>query len=282
MHLLPSDLANQDCKEFNQSSYLRSVRYTRDTDLVSQNRAGLHHYDKSYVMGVVLPTGGGAEESGRYYVAGQGLPYAKDIYHLDGSRVTAVVVAIREGLIHLDSPYALGETVETFWLSGGADSSSVLRKPEPTVSAVENVWSISTAEQMALAVHTLGFSKRQLAQLFGVSRQAIYDWLKGGNVSDDNAARLAELARMLMRISVDTRRPLYHRFTTQPIGEDGPSILDLLCEDIWDSDRILRLLRAARTLTAQRQERRRSKRTRSSRHRGDDNLLDNLLSFGEG
>ena len=37
---------------------------------------------------------------------------------------------------------------------------------------------MSTAEQIALVVHTLGFGKRQLAEIFGVSRQALSDWRK--------------------------------------------------------------------------------------------------------
>ena len=141
---------------------------------------------------------------------------------------------------------------------------------------------MSTAEQIALVVHTLGFGKRQLAEIFGVSRQAIYDWLRGGNVRDENADRLEKLARLVLAVSGDSRRPLYHRFMTRPLAEGERRLLDLLCADRWDEDRILAQLRRARTLTTQRQARQGKERAPRSRPRRDDNLTDNLLALGEG
>ena len=138
-----------------------------------------------------------------------------------------------------------------------------------------------TEDQIVLVVHTLGFSKRQLAELFGVSRQAIYDWLKGRNISDENASRLSEFARLLLEATPDTRRPLYHRFTTQPLTEKEPSILDLLRAKSWDTDRLLTQLRRARDLTTQRLTRQVIGQNRVSRKQGDENLMDNLLSLGE-
>lgn len=141
---------------------------------------------------------------------------------------------------------------------------------------------VSTTEQALLIVHTLGFSKRQLAEVFGVSRQAIYDWIKGGNVSEENAERLSRLARLVAEISADSRRPLHHRFTTQPLAEGEPSLLDLLNADSWDEDRILAQLRRARRLTTRQTARRAPKSVGSSRERGNEILSDNLLSLGDG
>ena len=102
------------------------------------------------------------------------------------------------------------------------------------------------------------------------------------NVRDENADRLEKLARLVLAVSGDTRRPLYHRFMTRPLAEGERSLLDLLCADRWDEDRILAQLRRARTLTTQRQARQGKKRTPRSGPRRDDNLTDNLLSLGEG
>jgi transcriptional regulator with XRE-family HTH domain len=141
---------------------------------------------------------------------------------------------------------------------------------------------MSSADQIALVVHTLGFNKRQLAELFGVSRQAIYDWLKGGNVSEENARKLSLLAELLSVITANTRRPLYHRFTTQPLSPGEPSILELLQNEPWDREHIVAQLRRARDLTTERQARHGSPRGKNSEARDDANLLDNLLSLGEG
>ena len=50
----------------------------------------------------------------------------------------------------------------------------------PTSGREESREPMSTAGQIALVVHTLGFGNRRLAEIFGVSRRAIYDWLRGG------------------------------------------------------------------------------------------------------
>lgn len=185
-------------------------------------------------------------------------------------------------LCFLDSPRADVDAAAPVWWSGNADSSSVVWWPKAPSVGQESHEPMSTAEQTALVVHTLGFGKRQLAEIFGVSRQAIYDWLRGGNVRDENADRLEKLARFILAVSSDTRRPLYHRFMTRPLSEGEDSLLDLLCADRWDEDRILALLRRARILTRQRQARQGKERTTRSRSRRDDNLTDNLLSFDEG
>ena len=181
----------------------------------------------------------------------------------------------------LDSPYGYVDAAAPFWWPGDADSSSAM--PPPLDAPMDDSHGfVSTTEQALLIVHTLGFSKRQLAEVFGVSRQAIYDWIKGGNVSEENAERLSRLARLVAEISADSRRPLHHRFTTRPLAEGEPSLLDLLSAASWDEDRILAQLRRARRLTAQQTVRQAPKRVRGSREQGDDNLLDNLLSLGEG
>ena len=185
-------------------------------------------------------------------------------------------------LCFLDSPRADVDAAAPEWWSGNADSSAVVWWPKATSLGEESQESMSTAEQIALVVHTLGFGKRQLAEIFGVSRQAIYDWLRGGNVRDENADRLEKLARLVLAVSGDTRRPLYHRFMNRPLAEGERSLLDLLCADRWDEKRILAQLRRARALTTQRQARQGKERSPSSGSRRDDNLTDNLLSLGEG
>ena len=182
----------------------------------------------------------------------------------------------------LDSSSIYVDAIEPDWWAARVDSSTTVsplevdipkeQVPDPTMP---------TEDQIVLVVHTLGFSKRQLAELFGVSRQAIYDWFEGRNISDENASRLSELARLLLEATPDTRRPLYHRFTTQPLTEKEPSILDLLRAKSWDTDRLLTQLRRARDLTTQRLTRQVIGQNRVSRKQGDENLMDNLLSLGE-
>ncbi len=181
-----------------------------------------------------------------------------------------------------DSAYCYVLVIANTWSSGSFDSSSAVLRRE--VGATERAIPrfVSTADQIALAVHTLSFNKRQLSELFGVSRQAIYDWLNGGNVSEKNTRKLSELAKLLREITGDTKRPLYHRFTTQPLEEGKSSILDLLLAERWDKERILAQLRRARAMTAERDGMRNRGRRSTNRGEGKENLMDNLLSLGEG
>ena len=188
----------------------------------------------------------------------------------------------RPKLCYLDSPHPAVDATEPLWWSGRPDSSSVIWRPDAFPLGQVSHAQMSTAEQIELVVHTLGFGKRQLAELFGVSRQAIYDWLKGGNIRDENADRLEKLARLVLSVSHDTRRPLYYRFTTRPVAEGEPSLLDLLHADPWDEPRVRAQLRQARYLTTQRQALQGKERAPSTKSSGDDRLTDNLLSLGEG
>ena len=149
-------------------------------------------------------------------------------------------------------------------------------------TSIPDIWALRNSTTRARGSGTIGFGKRQLAEIFGVSRQAIYDWLRGGNVRDENADRLEWLARLVLAVSGDTRRPLYHRFTSRPLAEGEASLLDLLQADRWDENRILAQLRCARTLTTQRQGRQGKERSPISGSRRDEYLTDNLLSLGEG
>jgi len=184
------------------------------------------------------------------------------------------------GYVLLDSSAGLVEATDVAWWPVEADSSSVVirRKrelPKPDTAAV-----MPTASQISLVVHTLGFNKRQLGEVFGVTRQAVYDWLKGGSISPDNRSKLLTLARLLVEISADTRRPLYHRFTTEPIVEGERSVLELLRSEPWDTERLSLILRKARNLTSQRAAREAPSTDETSSARDETNLLHNILSSG--
>ena len=184
-------------------------------------------------------------------------------------------------VILLDSPRDYVNAIDPATWSESADSSSSV----PTIRNVQRrarlgSSDMSTAEQIALLVHTLGFNKSQLGKVFRVSRQSIYDWLKGANVKENNLRRLTELAGLVQEMAPGKQRPLYHRFTTSPIKEGEPSLLDLLLAEQWDQDRIRSHLSHARELTAKRDELRNRVRHAIHRLQDDGTLMDNLASLG--
>ena len=72
-------------------------------------------------------------------------------------------------------------------------------------------------------------SVSELARVFGVSRQSVHEWIKGGTLSPRNAQRLSELARaadVFVESGIEVTPPVLRR----KIG-DGHSLLESVKED---------------------------------------------------
>lgn len=69
----------------------------------------------------------------------------------------------------------------------------------------------------------------ELARVFGVSRQAVHEWIKGSALSPQNAQRLSELAQatdILLQSEIEISPQIFRRKIA-----DGPSLFDALKED---------------------------------------------------
>ena len=105
----------------------------------------------------------------------------------------------------------------------------------------------------------------------------VMEWLEDPRrMSDDAAARMRKLAGLLS----GTRRPLYHRYTTEPLRPGETSILDLLRADPWEIERIRTLLSDAREATEKRLKKQAPRSQQQSGEDGDEILMDNLRSLG--
>lgn len=88
---------------------------------------------------------------------------------------------------------------------------------------------LAGADLIAEIKATLGVSITDLASIAGVSRQAVYDWIGGGQVSDANYDRLLELRRVCLDWRSLTNRPLGRLLRAKTA--EGRSLLDLLGEE---------------------------------------------------
>lgn len=171
----------------------------------------------------------------------------------------------------------------------------VVRRPAPGAEALRATGSLGPGyaadeividaatplrEQISYVSRFLGLGKSQLARLFGVSRQTIYDWISGSSEpSGENARNLTILARALSGANGVARRPLYHRFVTERTEPDEASVVELLEETPWSEDRLTFALARARRLTDERDRRLGLDRPSSlSRAEEEDNLLDNAVA----
>jgi transcriptional regulator with XRE-family HTH domain len=129
-------------------------------------------------------------------------------------------------------------------------------------SSYQDVLTLSVADQAGELLAALSLNKSQLADVLGVSRPTLYDWLDGKEPNPANAERIASLLRLLARAGVTASAPLNARFVRQPPNEDGPSLLEVLSAEQLDEDHITALLRATRELGDKAESRRRSRENR--------------------
>lgn len=119
---------------------------------------------------------------------------------------------------------------------------------------------LAGADLIAEIKATLGVSITDLASLAGVSRQAVYDWIGGGQVSDANYDRLLALRRVCLDWRSLTNRPLGRLLRAKTA--EGRSLLDLLGEDSRDRSLIQGHLEALAKRVAEEEGQREARRAR--------------------
>lgn len=119
---------------------------------------------------------------------------------------------------------------------------------------------LAGADLIADIKATLGVSITDLASVAGVSRQAVYDWIGGGPVSDANYARLLALRRVCLDWRSLTNRPLGRLLRAKTA--EGRSLLDLLGEDPLDRAQIQGHLEALAKRVAEEEGQREARRAR--------------------
>jgi AcrR family transcriptional regulator len=119
---------------------------------------------------------------------------------------------------------------------------------------------LAGADLIAEIKATLGVSITDLAAIAGVSRQAVYDWIGGGQVSDANYERLLELRRVCLDWRLLTNRPLGRLLRAKTA--EGRSLLDLLGEAPLDRSPIQSHLEALAKRVAEEEGQREARRAR--------------------
>lgn len=138
---------------------------------------------------------------------------------------------------------------------------------------------LAGAELIAEIKATLGVSVTDLAAIAGVSRQAVYDWIGGGQVSDANYDRLLELRRVCLDWRLLTSRHLGRLLRAKTTG--GRSLLDLLGQDPLDRSLIqphLEVLAKRVAEEAEQREARRAKLTPLSEKDRYENTLTHAIA----
>lgn len=84
----------------------------------------------------------------------------------------------------------------------------------------------SAANELAHIRESTKISVTELARVFGVSRQAVHDWLNGGSISKNNAQNVSNFAQAI-DVLVEANLDVAPQVLRRKVGNDG-SILDAI------------------------------------------------------
>ena len=116
------------------------------------------------------------------------------------------------------------------------------------------------AELIAEIKATLGVSITDLATIAGVSRQAVYDWIGGGQVSEANYDRLLELRQICSDWRQRTSRPIGRLLRVK--DEAGETLLDLLRRESLRKAQIAPRMEALAGMAEKQGERRKERKSK--------------------
>lgn len=144
-----------------------------------------------------------------------------------------------------------------------ADDAGAMQFADRTApSALPSALTLPVPDQVREALAALSLSKAQLADVLGVSRPTLYEWLDGKEPNAANARRLTNLLHLLATAGVSSSRPLSPRLLRQPLRAGEPSLIDALGAQVIDEPLVSHRLREARALGVQIESRRAAREDR--------------------
>jgi transcriptional regulator with XRE-family HTH domain len=125
-------------------------------------------------------------------------------------------------------------------IPGGTNVPVVTINSTPSAKSSKPAQEISIPKAILQIRDRLGLKMSEVADIFGVSRQAVYLWLKGDNLKIEYVQRVWQvslIAERLQRAGIDRPEHFIHR----PLSPEGNSLFQLLVSGA-DADSALALL----------------------------------------
>ena len=114
---------------------------------------------------------------------------------------------------------------------------------------------VTTREQLMLISAFFGFSKSKLGEIFGVSRQCIYDWLDGTEPVNDHYRKIKRLADVAFEVDPQPSQPIFHVYANEAREGYDKSLFDYLLDDDFDTDTVVKLSRTLYEMSKERWKR---------------------------
>jgi len=105
----------------------------------------------------------------------------------------------------------------------------------------------SIGVQTREALAALGITKSQMAEILGIQRPHLYEWIADKVERPDKGERLRDLLKVLDSVGISSRQPLRSHLLTEPLEPGAQPLVTLLKGDL-DSPEISSALATARRL----------------------------------
>ena len=110
-----------------------------------------------------------------------------------------ISMALKQGIISTGTGSGIGDNLAKFFSRFNTSNSG------ETVEELAMVAELSSTPDILQKVkNSTGLSWKKIAELFNVSRRAVYDWLEGKPMSDQNYSKLRKVEEALAHIKYNT------------------------------------------------------------------------------
>ena len=96
-------------------------------------------------------------------------------------------------------------------------------------------------DQLKLISAFFNFPKAKLGDIFGVTRQSIYDWFDNKNISSENYQKIKRLADVVFEVDPEPSQQVFHIYANEVLEGYEKSLFEYLIDDDFDKNKIVEL-----------------------------------------
>ena len=114
---------------------------------------------------------------------------------------------------------------------------------------------VTTREQLMLISAFFGFSKSKLGEIFGVSRQSIYNWFDNSEVAVEHYEKIKRLADIAFEVDPQPSQQIFHVYANTMMDGYDKSLFDYLRDNDFDKDKVIKLSKTVYEMSRERWKR---------------------------
>jgi transcriptional regulator with XRE-family HTH domain len=114
---------------------------------------------------------------------------------------------------------------------------------------------ITTRERLMLISAFFGFSKSRLGEIFGVTRQSIYNWFDNIEPDIEHYEKIQRLADVVLEVDPAPSQSIFHVYLKDIIKGYSKSLFDYLLDDDFNKDTVIRLSKTLYEMSKERWKR---------------------------